>query len=84
VLADYARRWNADPATWHFLTGPLQDVQRVCHMFGVHSFPDEGLMNHSLHTAILDRRGRLVANVEGNQFTAGQLGDLTQAVLNTP
>jgi protein SCO1/2 len=50
----------------------------------VDAFPDEGLMNHSLHTAILDRRGRLVANIEGNQFTAGQLGDLTQAVLNTP
>ena len=23
VLAQYASRWNADPATWHFLTGPV-------------------------------------------------------------
>jgi protein SCO1/2 len=84
VLEQYARRWDADPATWRFLTGPVQDVQKLCHLFGVDAFPDEGLMNHSLHTAILDRRGRLVANIEGNQFTAGQLGDLTQAVLNTP
>jgi hypothetical protein len=44
-------------------------------------FPDEGLMNHSLHTAIIDRRRRLVANIEGNQFTADQLGDLVQTVL---
>ncbi len=22
VLAQYASQWNADPATWHFLTGP--------------------------------------------------------------
>jgi protein SCO1/2 len=41
-------------------------------------------MNHSLHTAVLDRRGRVVANIEGNRFTADQLGDLTQSVLNTP
>ncbi len=82
VLAQYARRWDADPATWHFLTGPVRDVQRVCHLFGVDSFPDEGLMSHSLHTAILDRRGKLVANLEGNQFTADQLGDLTEAVLD--
>jgi protein SCO1/2 len=81
VLAQYAARWNADPATWHFLTGPVADVQRVCHLFGVDAFPDEGLMSHSLHTAILDREGRLAANLEGNQFTVEQLADLIKAVL---
>jgi len=82
VLAQYASRWDADPAAWHFLTGPVHDVQRVCHLFGVDVFPDEGLMNHSLHTAIIDRQGKMVANVEGNQFTADQLGDLTEAALD--
>jgi protein SCO1/2 len=81
VLARYASRWNADPVTWHFLTGGIDDVQRVCQLFGVDVFPDEGLMSHSLHTAIIDRQGKLVANIEGNQFTANQLGDLTEAVL---
>ena len=80
VLAQYASRWDADPAIWHFLTGPAPDVQRVCHLFGVDFFPDEGLMNHSLHTAIIDRQGKLVANIEGNQFTADQLGDLVRMI----
>ena len=83
VLAQYASQWSADPATWHFLTGTPPDVQRVCHLFGVDFFPDEGLMNHSLHTALIDRTGKLVANIEGNQFTADQLGDLTQTVLSS-
>ena len=83
VLAQYASQWKADGVTWHFLTGPVPDVQRVCHLFGVDFFPDEGAMNHSLHTAIMDRRGKLVANIEGNQFTADQLGDLTEAVLGS-
>jgi len=39
-------------------------------------------MNHSLHTAIIDRRGKLVTNIEGNQFTPDQLGDLVQTVLS--
>lgn len=82
VLAHYARTWKADPATWHFLTGPVAEVQRVNHLFGMDFFPDEGLMNHSLHTAIIDRQGKLVTNIEGNQFTADQLGDLVQTVLN--
>jgi hypothetical protein len=51
-------------------------------MFGMDYFPDEGLMNHSLHTAIIDRQGKLVANIEGNQFTADQLGDLVRTVLS--
>lgn len=83
VLAQYASRWSADPTAWHFLTGPIADVQRVCHLFGVNFFPDEGLMNHSLHTAIIDRQGKMVANIEGNQFTVDQLSDLTKAVLNS-
>jgi protein SCO1 len=81
VLARYAKTWKADPATWHFLTGSVSDVQHVTAMFGMDYFPDEGLMNHSLHTAIIDRTGKLVANIEGNQFTPGQLGDLVQTAL---
>jgi protein SCO1/2 len=57
VLPQYAKRWNADYRSWHFLTGPAADVMRVCRLLGVDSFPDEGLMNHSLRTAIVDRRG---------------------------
>jgi protein SCO1 len=83
ALARYALTWKADPATWHFLTGSVADIQRVTDMFGVDYFPDEGLMDHSLHTALIDRRRRLVANIEGNQFTADQLGDLVQTILSS-
>ena len=76
VLATYAARFDADPKMWRFLTGRTADVRRVCAFFGVESYLDEGLLNHSLHTAVVDRRGRLVANVEGNQYTTEQLGDL--------
>jgi protein SCO1/2 len=81
ALARYASQWKADPKTWHFLTGPVSDVRRVCSQFGVDYFPDEGLMNHSLRTAIVDRQGALVAAIEGNQYTPEQLGDLVQAAL---
>ena len=80
-LAEYASQWKADPAVWHFLTGAAPDVERVCNMFGVEFFADEGLMNHSVRTAVLDRTGKLVANIEGNQYTAAQLGDLVDSVL---
>jgi protein SCO1/2 len=45
-------------------------------------YPDEGLYIHSFHTAVLDRSHKLVANLEGNEFTAKQLGDLVETVLH--
>ena len=80
-LAQYAGQWNANPNVWHFLTGAVPDVKRVCDLFGVDFFPDEGLMNHSSHTALIDRQGRLMTNIEGNQFSTGQLGDLVETAL---
>jgi protein SCO1 len=80
-LAQYADQWKADAKSWHFLTGTAPDVERVCNMFGVDFFADEGLMSHSVRTAVIDRRGRVVANIEGNQYTAAQLGDLIEATL---
>jgi protein SCO1/2 len=81
ALAAYAAQWKADAKTWHFLTGPVADVRKVCALFGVEYFPDEGLMNHSLRTALIDRSGTIVANIEGNTHTAEQLGDLVFANL---
>jgi protein SCO1/2 len=83
AMAKYSRRWNADPEAWHFLTGSELEIRRVCDLFGEDYFPDEGLMNHSLHTAIIDREGRLIANLEGNEFSAVQLGDFVQTVLGS-
>jgi protein SCO1/2 len=81
VLATYASQWNADAVKWHFLTGPPAEIERVCDMFGVHAYGNEGQLDHSLHTVLIDRKQKLAANIEGNQFTATQLGDLVQTLL---
>ena len=82
TLRNYANTWKADPDNWRFLTGAVGDVQRVCDLFGVNYVPDEGLFVHSLHSAIVGRDGKLVANLEGNEFTAQQFADLLTSVLD--
>jgi protein SCO1/2 len=82
VMANYAHIWNADLNAWHFLTGPLAEVQRVCGLFGVAAWQDEGVLTHSLHTVVIDRGGKLAANIEGNRYTAKQLGDLVVEVIS--
>lgn len=81
ALAKYSKTWKADPDSWHFLTGSAPDVQRVCSWFGVASWSDEALITHTLHTVVIDRQGNLLANMEGNQITAEQLGDLLETAM---
>ncbi len=84
VLAHYSAKWKADPDTWRFLTGTPDEIRRVLDLFGVSAFPDDGLVDHSLHTVIISRDGRLVANIEGNQYSSTQLVDLLSSVLDGP
>lgn len=84
TLADYAHTWTKDATGWRFLTGPPADVKKICSEFGVSSWQDEGFLTHSLHTVIVDRQGRIAANLEGNEYTAKQLGDLAEAVMTRP
>ena len=81
ALQDYVDIWKADPKAWRFLTGSLPEVRNVAELFGMSFWSDEGFLTHSFHTVVIDRSGRLAANVQGNQFATTQLGDLVQTVL---
>ncbi|MGH9141369.1 MAG: SCO family protein [Vicinamibacterales bacterium] len=82
VLARYAASQRAGGPGWHFLTGDPGSVERVCNAFGIQYWAEEGLITHSLQTAVIDRSGRLAATVEGKDFTPTQLGDLVASVLD--
>jgi protein SCO1/2 len=83
-LAEYAKVWTTQPANWHFLTCSVPEIRRVAGFFGVEFWKDEGSVIHSLNTVVIDRQGRLAANLEGNAFSAQQLADVVKSALNTP
>jgi protein SCO1 len=80
ALKTYARTWKADAHSWHFLTGSVAEIQQLCRRFNMSFYPDEALFVHSFHTVVIGRDGHLMANLEGNTFTAQQLGDLVEVV----
>ena len=82
VLSKYASTWRASAKGWYFLTGPPAEVKRVCLMFGMNFWPEMGMLAHTMHTAVIDRQGRLVTNLEGNEFSAEQLGNLLETVMD--
>jgi protein SCO1/2 len=83
VLARYARLWNADPVSWHFLTGPQELVQAVARSLGLLYFPEEGSLTHSSQTVVVGRDGRLAGIVEGPGYAVSQLGDLISIALES-
>src|SRR5262245_35592087 len=81
TLAKYAESERAGGPGWHFLTGDPAQIERVCNAFGIQYWAEEGLITHSLQTAVIDRDGRLAGTVEGREYSPQQLGDLVEAVL---
>jgi protein SCO1 len=81
TLATYAASERAGGPGWHFLTGDPARIEQVCNTFGIQYWAEEGLITHSLQTAVIDRDGRLAATVEGKEYSAQQLGDLVESVL---
>jgi protein SCO1/2 len=81
VLAEYAAAFKADVGMWHFLSGPLPEIRRVAATFGLNFWSTEGLITHTMHTVVIDRRGKVAANLEGNQFSPQQLKDLVEDVM---
>lgn len=80
-LKEYAARHGADVPGWYLLTGERSETTRAAALLGVEFYPEEGMITHSLQTAVIDRDGRLAARAEGREFTTRQLADLVAVQL---
>ena len=76
ILKAYARRREADPAVWTFLTGDPREVNSFATQFGlyVEHNPENAIdITHNLRTAVIDPEGRLVTVHSGNSWTPAEL-----------
>jgi protein SCO1/2 len=58
VLASYAKHFLAQPARWHFLTGPQGTLNHLG-LEGFHLNPVDGSLDHSTRFALVDRAARI-------------------------
>jgi protein SCO1/2 len=76
VLKTHARRRQADPAIWSFLTGTPEHVGAFARQFGIYAekSPQSAIdITHNLRTAVIGPDGRLVAVHSGNSWTPAEL-----------
>jgi len=77
----YGARYGADTPGWSLLTGSREETTRVSTLLGVEFYPEEGMLSHSLQTAVISRDGHLAARIEGKDFSTRQLADLVELQL---
>ncbi len=59
VLANYARIYNADPSSWHFLTGSPTEVAKVIDSWGMWVKPTPaGSLDHPSRIFLVDPQGK--------------------------
>jgi protein SCO1 len=83
VLKQYGITYSADFATWDFATADQATIMELGDGFGLTVGDDEGgLLAHNLRTVLLDKAGKIVNVIEGNEWTpedvAEQLGKLAK------
>ncbi len=83
VLSEYARRWRANPDNWMFLTGSPDAISAVAVKFGLVYWPEEGMLTHTVATALIDPNGKLAALLEGAGYTSQQLIDLVEIAVGS-
>ncbi|MEO5819709.1 MAG: SCO family protein [Vicinamibacteraceae bacterium] len=77
VLAAYGKAVGAEPARWRFAGGEPAAVLQVTRAFSVYVERNGALLDHTLATALLDGRGRVVEIWRGNGW---QVTDVTAAL----
>jgi protein SCO1/2 len=81
ILADYAKRWSQDDATWTFGTGSPEQIESLSAALGLTVEPMGGLINHDLRTALIAPDGKLVHVWKSNVWTPYEVQRLVRETL---
>jgi protein SCO1 len=74
VLRDYAKKFDADPAGWSFLTGKSEEIQDVVRRYGAFAKRVKpGDVDHLFLTSLIDRKGVLRVQYLGYRFDADEM-----------
>ena len=85
VLAAYAKRFQADPKNWHFLTGSRVDLRKLS-WDTFHLTDVGGALEHSTRFVLIDRQGSIRGYYEtsDSESIAKLLEDIQTVARETP
>jgi protein SCO1/2 len=79
VLKNYGQSYRADFATWDFVTADQSTIMKLTDGFGLSLSDDEGgLIAHNLRTVLLDKEGKIVKVINGNEWMPEEVVELVK------
>lgn len=85
ILAAYGQAVGARPDIWNFATGETAQIQVLTRAFAVYAERQEGVLEHTLCTALIGPEGRIREIWRGSAWTPGEvLQTLHQARAELP
>ena len=70
ILKNYARTHALDTATFSLLTGPKRTIDDLMTQFGILTENEDGTIDHTMATLLIDARGRISYRREGSLWSA--------------
>ena len=84
VLKSYGKTYGADFSVWEFATDPDttgKTVLRIADGLDLTYGDDDGLIQHNLRTVLIDRDGKLVKVINGNEWTPEDVSSEMRALM---
>ncbi|MGJ8639811.1 MAG: SCO family protein [Opitutaceae bacterium] len=69
ILRQYAKGYGVELDNFHLLTGTSQLVQDLLRQFGILTMEEDGTINHTMATLLVDDKGRVAFRKEGTSWT---------------
>ncbi|MEE9501229.1 MAG: SCO family protein [Candidatus Aminicenantaceae bacterium] len=74
ALKRYGEMYGTDFHNWHFLTGDVPAIDKVCEDYGIiHERKEDGLIRHSVKALLIDQKNHVRKIYIGNQWTPEEI-----------
>lgn len=72
VLRKYAEGYGMEAENFHLLTGTEELINDLLHQFGILTVEEDGTINHTMATLLVDEDGRVAYRKEGKSWTVDE------------
>lgn len=72
ILRQYAEGYGIESENFHLLTGTQETVDDLLRQFGILSMEEDGTINHTMATILVDANGRVAYRKEGSTWSVDE------------
>ena len=81
ILSNYAESYNIESDTFTFMTANSETIDSLMRYFGIIRILEDGTINHTMATLMINQKGRVAYRKEGSQWEISDFLERAKAIL---